>query len=195
VCPGELQYYAGYVILQLLPLKATSQRVPRSETPSPPTDGAAIADARLRGDPAFADFRLEHSPLYLLVRAAGRYSLDMGNALKASGMDLLSWRALMTVNEQSPSSVSEIAERSVTRLSTMTRVVQRLEKKKMVKLSRRPSDARVTEVRLTPRGVEALEGVRGVASEIYNQAVGRLSAAQIETLNALMRQIFANLPD
>ena len=76
-------------------------------------NGAASADARLRGDPAFTDFRLEHSPLYLLVRAAGRYSLDMGNALKASGMDLLSWRALMTVNETSPSSVSEIAERRV----------------------------------------------------------------------------------
>lgn len=169
--------------------------MPRSESSPRPTNGAAGADARLRGDPAFADFRLDHSPLYLLVRAAGRYSLDMGNALRASGMDLLSWRALMTVNEESPSSVSEIAERSVTRLSTMTRVVQRLEKKKMVRLSRRPSDARVTEVRLTPRGIEALEGARGVASQIYNQAVGRLSAAQIETLNALMRQIFVNLPD
>jgi DNA-binding MarR family transcriptional regulator len=183
------------VILQLLPLKASSEPVPRSETPSPATKGPADTDARLRGDPAFADFRLEHSPLYLLVRAAGRYSLDMGNALKASGMDLLSWRALMTLNEEGQSSVSEIAERSVTRLSTMTRVVQRLEKKKMVKLSRRPSDARVTEVRLTARGIQALEGVRGVASLIYNKAVGRLSAAQIETLNTLMRQIFVNLPD
>jgi MarR family transcriptional regulator, organic hydroperoxide resistance regulator len=107
----------------------------------------------------------------------------------------LSWRALMTLNEESPRSVSEIAERSVTRLSTMTRVVQRLEKKNLVRLSRRTSDARVTEVRLTPRGTQALESVRGVASRIYNQAVGQLSAAQIETLNALMRQIFVNLPD
>jgi DNA-binding MarR family transcriptional regulator len=195
VCPGELQYYAGYVILQLLPFKASSKPVPRSETRLDPINDADNADARLRGDPAFADFRLEDSPLYLLVRAAGRYSLDMGNALKSSGMDLLSWRALMTVNEESPSSVSEIAERSVTRLSTMTRVVQRLEKKKMVTLSRRASDARVTEVRLTPRGSQALESVRGTASQIYNQAVGRLSAAQIETLNGLMRQIFVNLPE
>jgi MarR family transcriptional regulator, organic hydroperoxide resistance regulator len=195
VCPGELQYYAGYVILQPLPLKASSKPVPRSETPIAPGNDAANADARLRGDPAFADFRLEDSPLYLVVRAAGRYSLDMGNALKASGMDLMSWRALMTVNEKSPSSVSEIAECSVTRLSTMTSEVQRVEKKKMVKLSRRPSDARVTEVRLTPRGVQALEAVRGIASRIYNQAVGRLSAAQIEMLNGLMRQIFVNLPD
>jgi MarR family transcriptional regulator, organic hydroperoxide resistance regulator len=195
VCPDDLQYYAGYVILQLLPSKALSMPVPRSETSPPATNGAVSADARLRGDPAFADFRLEHSPLYLLVRAAGRYSLDMGTALKASGMDLLSWRALMTLNEESPRSVSEIAERSVTRLSTMTRVVQRLEKKNLVRLSRRTSDARVTEVRLTPRGTQALESVRGVASRIYNQAVGQLSAAQIETLNALMRQIFVNLPD
>ena len=154
-----------------------------------------LADAKRRGDPEFPDFQLADSPLYLIVRTAGRYAQELENALNASGMDVLSWRALMIVNEVSPSSVSEIAEQSVTRLSTMTRVVQRLEKKKMVKLSRRPSDARVTEVRLTTRGLKALEGARGVASQIYNQAVGRLSAAQIETLNALMRQIFVNLPD
>src|ERR1700704_5573735 len=101
---------------------------------------AKLADAKRRGDPEFADFRLADSPLYLIVRTAGRYALELENALKESGLDLPSWRALMIVNEASPSSVSEIAERSVTRLSTMTRVVQRLEKKNMVRLSKRRGD-------------------------------------------------------
>ena len=91
-----------------------------------------LADAKRRGDPECPDFQLSDSPLYLIVRTAGRYAQELENALGASDMDLLSWRALMIVNEVSPSSVSEIAERSVTRLSTMTRVVQRLEKKNLV---------------------------------------------------------------
>jgi DNA-binding MarR family transcriptional regulator len=154
-----------------------------------------LADAKRRGDPEFAGFRLDDSPLYLVVRTAGRYAQEMENALNASGMDLPSWRALMIVNEASPSSVSEIAERSVTRLSTMTRVVQRLQRKKLVKLSRRPADARVTEVRLTPLGKRRVERERRTAGEIYRRAMRDFSAADIGVLKRFTRRIFANLSD
>jgi DNA-binding MarR family transcriptional regulator len=154
---------------------------------------SALAGAKRRGDPEFAGFRLADSPLYLLVRTAGRYAQELENALNASGMDLPSWRALMIVNEASPSSVSEIAERSVTRLSTMTRVVQRLQKKKLVKLSRRTADARVTEVHLTPLGRRCVERERRTAGEIYRRAVRDFSSADIGVLNALTRRLFANL--
>ena len=154
-----------------------------------------LADAKRRGDPEYPDFQLADSPLYLIVRTAGRYAQKMENALDASDTDLLSWRALMIVNEVSPSSVSEIAERSVTRLSTMTRVVQRLERKKLVKLSKRRTDARVTEVHLTPLGKRCVERERSTAGEIYRRAVHDLSAADIAVLNGLTRRIFTNLSD
>lgn len=160
-----------------------------------PTSPAATAaaDGKMRGDPAFPNFKLADSPLYRIVRTAGRYTLDMENGLKSSGMDLMSWRALMIVDERSPSSVSEIAERSVTRLSTMTRVVQRLEKKRFVRLESRPTDARVTDVHLTPHGKNAVEAVRGVASGLYKKALGGISPSEVAVLNALMQRIFANL--
>jgi len=75
----------------------------------------------------------------------------------------------------------------------MTRVVQRLERKKLVKLSKRPSDARVTEVQLTPLGKRSVEKQRGTAGEIYRRAVRDLSVADIAALNRLTRSIFANL--
>jgi DNA-binding MarR family transcriptional regulator len=156
---------------------------------------ARLADAKRRGDPEFPGFQLADSPLYLIVRTAGRYAQELENALNASGMDLSSWRALMIVNEVSPSSVSEIAERSVTRLSTMTRVVQRLEKKNMVRLSKRRSDARVTEVHLTPLGKRCVERQRGTAGEIYRRAMQAFSPADIALLNAFTRRIFANLSE
>jgi DNA-binding MarR family transcriptional regulator len=157
------------------------------------TNVARLADAKRRGDPESPGFRLADSPLYLMVRTVGRYAQHMENALNVSGMDLLSWRALMIVDEISPSSVSDIAERSVTRLSTMTRVVQRLEKKNFVKLAKRRSDARVTEVHLTPLGKRCVERERATAGEIYRRAVGDFSAADIAVVNHLMRRIFANL--
>ncbi|HEV7610901.1 MAG TPA: MarR family transcriptional regulator [Steroidobacteraceae bacterium] len=152
-----------------------------------------FADAKRRGDPEYPGFQLFDSPLYLIVRTAGRYAREFENALNASGMDLPSWRALMIVNEVSPSSVSEIAERSVTRLSTMTRVVQRLEKKRLVKLSKCRSDARVTEVHLTPLGKRCVERERGTAGKLYRRAMQDISSADIAFLNRLARRIFTNI--
>jgi DNA-binding MarR family transcriptional regulator len=166
---------------------------PRPTPPAGDANASKLADAKRRGDPEAPGFQLAESPLYLMVRTAGRYAQEMENALNASGMDLLSWRALMIVDEVSPSSVSEIAERAVTRLSTMTRVVQRLEKKNWVKLAKRHSDGRVTDVHLTPLGKKCVERERATAGEIYRRAVRDFSAADIAAMNGLMRRVFANL--
>ncbi len=114
---------------------------------------AKLADAKRRGDPEFPDFQLADSPLYLIVRTAGRYARELENALDASGMDLLSWRAL------------------------------------------RRSDARVTEVHLTPLGKRCVERERRTAGEIYRRAMRDFSSADIAVLNGFTRRIFANLTD
>jgi DNA-binding MarR family transcriptional regulator len=169
---------------------------------SPPRDASrltssrkvrVLADAKRRADPSFPDFALADSPFYLLVRTAGRYELAMANALRAIGMDLPSWRALMIVHEHSPTSVSEIAAESVTRLSTMTRVVQRLEKQGLVKLARSDADARVTEVSITASGERAALRVREVASQIFSSTFGDSTAAEIASLNQMLRRLHAKL--
>jgi DNA-binding MarR family transcriptional regulator len=162
--------------------------------PQPPVRNAARAvDAKRRGDPAHSGFRIAGWPFYLIARTAGRYAIDMEDALRAIDMDLPSWRALMLLHEVNPSSVSEITERAVMRLSTMTRVVQRLEKRGLVRLAARKRDARVTEVFITPEGERAVTRVRAIASRIYHIAFHDLTAAEIATLNALLGRVFRNL--
>lgn len=161
--------------------------------PASRTRPAPKPDAKLRGDPLSPEFRIADWPFYLIARTAGRYEMDMEHALRRIGMDLPSWRALMLLHESNPSSVSEMAERAVMRLSTMTRVVQRLEKRGLVELARRAADARVTDVHITASGEEAVRQVRAVASRIYHSAFSDLDATDIETLNELLRKVFANL--
>jgi len=163
----------------------------RSISPRGRIRGAS--DAKRRGDPGFADFRIADSPFYLLARTMGRYSIDMENALHAIDMDLPSWRALMIVAENNPSSVSEIADRAVMRLSTMTRVVQRLERSGLLKVKRRKGDARVTEVYINSKGVRAARQVRDIASRFYNLAFHDFDAMEIDRLNGLLRRVFGNL--
>jgi len=153
----------------------------------------APPDAKMRGDPANPEFRVADWPFYLIARTAGRYEMDMDEALRRVAMDVPSWRALMLLHESSPSGVSEMAERGVMRLSTMTRVVQRLQKSGLVRLTTRAADARVTEVHITPSGEQVLEQVRAVASRIYQSAFADLDSAEIETLNGLLRRVLNNL--
>jgi DNA-binding MarR family transcriptional regulator len=160
--------------------------------PSQPRAAKAVG-AKRRADPARAGFRIADYPFYLLARTAGRYAIDMENALRAIDMDLASWRALMVVSESNPSSVSEIADRAVVRLSTMTRVVQRLEKRGLLGISRRKNDARVTEVTITAAGRRAVRQARQIASRLYNLAFHDLQAAEIEAFNSLLRKVFRNL--
>jgi DNA-binding MarR family transcriptional regulator len=149
-------------------------------------DRAPPSRARLRSDPASPGFRIADYPFYLVNRAAARYAIDMGRALKGEGMDLPTWRALMILHERSPRSVTEIADQAVIRLSTMTRVVQRLERSGLVRLASRPSDARVTDVAITSAGIDSVGRVREVAARMYQRAFGDFSARDLETLNQLL---------
>jgi DNA-binding MarR family transcriptional regulator len=167
-------------------MTTTRRAAPRSRP-------VAELDAKVQGDPAHPAFRIDDWPFYLIARTARRYEMDMDQALRRIDMDVPSWRAVMLLHERSPSSVSEIAERSVMRLSTMTRVVQRLEKRGLVTLARRAADARVTDVCITPDGEQVVEQVRSVASRIYNSAFQDFDAEEIQTLNELLRRVFGNL--
>lgn len=145
------------------------------------------------GDPLTRDFLLHNSPFYLIARAYGRYTHTMEDSLRAIGMDLPRWRVLMVVNEKNPSSISEIAEQGVLRLSTMTRVAQRLEKDGLVRLATRKKDGRITDVFITRRGRTAVRQVRAVASRIYNLAFRGFAAHEISDLTGILRRVFANL--
>jgi hypothetical protein len=65
--------------------------------------------------------------------------------------------------------------------------------KNLVKLSKRRSDGRVTEVHLTPLGKRCVERERGTAGVIYRRAMRDLTSSEIAVLNGLTRRIFANL--
>lgn len=161
--------------------------------PASARNGSGRSDAKRRGDPADDGFRLDDSPFYWVNRVSGRYVQDMERGLKAVGMDMPGWRTLMILREASPRSVSEIAELAAMRLSTMTRVVQRLAGAGFVEVATSREDARRTEVHLAPKGRDALGSVRAAASRVYRQGTGELSAAEITQLVGLLTRLFRNL--
>jgi MarR family transcriptional regulator, organic hydroperoxide resistance regulator len=151
------------------------------------------ADVRRRGDPGDAGFQFEDSPFYLIARINGRYTIEMERKLKAIGMDIPRWRALVIVQQRGPCSITDIANLAVVRLPTMTRVLQRLAQQGLVRMAPRASDGRHTDVALTEQGRSAVERVSVVASRIYRAAFGKFTAGEIEGLNDTLRRVFTEL--
>jgi DNA-binding MarR family transcriptional regulator len=152
----------------------------------------AKRDGLQRADPANPGFRLADSPLYWLARVAGRYRLDMDMVLKPIGMDVPRWRVLAILSEHEPASISELCDHAVIRLSTMTRIVQRLAENGLVTTSPRASDARITEATLTDAGRQAAVEVHAQASRAFRHGFAGFSAEEVASLNSMLKRLFDN---
>jgi DNA-binding MarR family transcriptional regulator len=150
-------------------------------------------DAKKRGDPAAPGFLLQDSPFFLMNRTVGAYGLAMERALRAVGTDIPRWRVLMLAHERGPLSVGEIADNGVMKLSTATKVIQRLRDEGLLRLRRSTRDARVTEVEATAAGRRVVAVIRKVASRLYADAFRGIGAAEIEVLNRTLTQVHRNL--
>ena len=140
-------------------------------------------------DPANEAFLLEYSPFFRLTQAESLYQKRIAENLKAVGMDIPRWRILMILHEKSPSTISEIADRAMMKLSTMTRVAQRLEGDSLVNLMPNKKDARSTDVHITGAGELAVDKIRTVASRTFRRATEELSTKELEALNSLLTRL------
>ena len=151
--------------------------------------------AHQRPETTDREFSFKSWPFYWIAQTNGRYLRQMEVALKAIALDIPSWRVLMSLHEEGCASVSEIADHAIVKLSTMTRIVQRMQADGLVVCRQRESDARVTEVMLTGKGQSAGEQAWQAANRIYERAFQGFSEAEVETLNRLLRRASGNLAE
>lgn len=144
-------------------------------------------------DPDSASFRLSDYPFYRLNRLSGRYASVMNSVLKQVSLDQPRWRVVMILGAEGTCSVSRIAELAIMQLSTITRIVQRMQRDGLVDLIRRASDNRVTEVSLTEHGEAVHDKVRSVASRVFRQAVSDLSREELLLFNRLLETMHDSL--
>jgi DNA-binding MarR family transcriptional regulator len=89
----------------------------------------------------------------------------------------------------------DIAERMVERAPGITRLLDRLERKALVKRQRCPHDRRQVLCRITPEGLRLLERLDRPMAQADAQALGMLDTAQLRTLLALLTTIRAGHHD
>lgn len=136
----------------------------------------------------FADW-----PFYWLARGDRAYLAKLELILGKVNLDIPRWRVLMVLHSKSPASVSEIAEHSIVKLSTMTKIIQRMQKDGLVQTAPSTRDGRVTEVTITSKGDEAGKNAWEEANRIMEVAFSGFSKKERLTLTKLLQKLTDNL--
>lgn len=153
---------------------------------------AASSNAKTIG-PADKGFVLDDYVLYNLVRTAATYNEEMSKALKAYGLDTMKWRILMLLEDKSPSSVSEIARRAVTKMPTLTRMLTRMENEGLIRRRAPKGDRRFVYVTMTPKAVKTLQRVQAIGQSVFERALEGVDPAAITEATGVLKRVRANL--
>jgi len=136
---------------------------------------------------------MDSYPFYWVAQVNGAYAVRMETVLKKIGMDISRWRVLNIVHEKGTAGISQISDDAIMKLSTVAKLVQRMKEEGLVETRASETDARVTEVSLTPSGLAAVGQVRSQASRIFEQAFHKVPEPDIKKLNETLAAIFRNL--
>lgn len=140
-------------------------------------------------------FRYEDFPFYWLARVHGIYALEMERVLKKLGTDIPTRRVLMMLRLHGTVSVSELATHAIIKLSTLTRIIQRMRDEGLVETRTNAEDARITDVHITPKGEELADRIQQATKKIFVKGYQGLTEAQLVKLTEILQVIFHNFAD
>lgn len=138
-------------------------------------------------------FVLDDYVMYNLVRTSTVYNDEMAAALKSYGLTTMEWRILMLLNDKSPSSVGDLARRSVTKTPTLTRMLIRMEDDGLIKRTALADDRRFVDVTMTPKAAKVLRQVQKIGQRVFERAFEGVSASQVATMTDILKRVRSNL--
>lgn len=143
--------------------------------------------------PNQANFDLDAYPLYNLNRTSATYIDEMSKALQHIGMTQNQWRILGILGHKNPSTVSEMSRKGVIKMSTLTRILDKMESQNLVTRTPWAQDKRIIKVEITESGREQLNKAIRVNTNVYNRVFSGVSVQQIKQLMATLKTMRENL--
>lgn len=100
------------------------------------------------------------------------------------------YNALRLLRAAQPETIPTLAlgGRLISRAPDMTRLLDRLEERKLVERQRRPENRRVVEVGITAVGLELLDKLDAQVRQCHREQLGHLSAKSLSQLVALLEE-------
>jgi DNA-binding MarR family transcriptional regulator len=130
---------------------------------------------------------------YLLNRAGVKIGLSFGRDIESLGVTLPMWRVMVALWETDGQRLGELAEQTSIDISTLSRLLLGLQRKRLIVRSRSGRDARALSVSLTPAGREMTERIIPIAAHYQEVATRGFSAGEVLRLKRMLVKMFSNM--
>jgi DNA-binding MarR family transcriptional regulator len=151
---------------------------------------AAQAKRRREHEPV----RLENFLPFLIMRAAKRINFYFDQATHWTDLTLPDARTLGAIWRQPGVRLVELSRVTDIELSTLSRLVRRLERRKLCVIATRDRDSRIGSIRLSPKGLETVQNFATVGLGIEKLLQRDLSAREATLLKLLLRKTSVDVP-
>jgi DNA-binding MarR family transcriptional regulator len=147
------------------------------------------------GDPEFYrgdDYRINESIGYLLRQL--RIHMDRAIEAEMAEHDLtgVQWGPLLLIHFGFGNTAAELARAACVDTGAMTRMLDRLEAKGLLRRTRCPKDRRVVRIELTDQGERLCREIPYNLSRVLNSMLRGFTAEEVETFKELARKMLAN---
>ena len=130
---------------------------------------------------------------YLLNRAGARIAASFSEEVRPLGATLQMWRVLAALRERDGRRMGDLSETTSIEVSTLTRLVDAMEKKGLVARRRDTGDARAVSLHVTPAGRRLTRRLLPIAERYERVALDGFSAAETSALKTALRRLYGNM--
>lgn len=143
--------------------------------------------------PSLAEIGLNHFVPYLLNRIASTWNAELAEDLRGFGLTTPQMRALAVLGINSGLTINELSALTVTEQSTMSRTLDALEARGLVRRRPRANDLRVREVEITSEGRHAFDVFWPAMFSRYQQMFRDIGEEEFSQLIATLQKIIRNI--
>lgn len=143
--------------------------------------------------PEYLDLNLENALPFLLARAGMKMGLSFVKEIKPFNLSLIEWRVCAALHHEPQQRLSDVAYHTSSDPSTLSRTVDGLIKRGLVKRERSDVDARALELSLTSLGLGLTEKIIPFAHLYEKVALAGFSESEAKTLREMLRKIYENM--
>lgn len=134
-------------------------------------------------------YRPDDSVGYLMRRIISLVSQTIERDMEPTGLTNAQWVPLLKLHMRLASTVAELARECDLDAGSMTRLLDRLEAKQLVRRVRSCDDRRVVNIELTDAGRAAAKGIPEILCRVQNAHLTGFSVEEWQTLTGYLRRI------
>lgn len=139
-----------------------------------------------------ADFVIDESIGYLIKRTRSMLSAAVEREIADQDATYEQWGVLLMILTERGDTAAVLARGMECDTGSMTRMLDRLEAKELIKRTRSEDDRRRVQLDLTPTGKKQAERIQKAIVKVLNRHLDGFSAEELDLFKSFLRRMLAN---